>query len=153
MDTQNKTQLSFQLSLERDCSHIVEAIRRLKDGTWHLDQEDSDWVDHLIPKIKSALIDHIDFEHRVLFPKLPASQAKAHLEEHQRILALLHAIENASKEKNVEDLHGLLDVLTTAINFHHEHFGCEILNDKYCSEDGSSERIQRRALCSNLEGL
>ena len=45
-----------QKNIDKDCQLILEAISRLKDGTWRLDNgdEDSDWANYLLPKVKEA---------------------------------------------------------------------------------------------------
>lgn len=151
VDKQQVTVEGIQSSINRDCSFILEAIRRLKEGTWFLMHEDSDWVDFLLPKINAALRDHIEYEDLCVFPGLPKDLVKEHSAEHQKILTLLWTLEQSKQEKDAERFHSLLDLLVAVLDLHHKQFGCHLpLNDN-CDDECSKERIIKRAEGSSLE--
>jgi len=105
--------------IQRDCVLIMEAIRRLRDGTWRLDQEDLDQAQHLIPMVRSAITDHIQFEEKFLFPQLEKSELEAHMREHAEILSVLWGIETSLREQSPERFHAFLDVLRVILDIHH----------------------------------
>lgn len=141
----------IQTSINRDCSFILEAIRRLKDGTWCLTHEDSDWVDFLLPKINAALRDHIEYENLCVFPGLPKDLVKEHFAEHQKILTLLRILEQSKQEKDAERFHSFLDLLAVELDMHHKRFRCNLSHIDDCNDECPKERIIKRAKGSSLE--
>ncbi len=138
-------------NIDRDCRLILDAVRRLKEGTWHLCDEDSDWADHLLPIIKEALNDHIEYENACIFPELPKNLVQEHSAEHRRILALLSALDGSRQKKDANHFKALLGLLFDTLEQHHLKFACSSTTSSECSNQSAKERINRRAEGSNLE--
>lgn len=138
-------------SIDRDCTLILDAVRRLKDGTWHLCDEDSDWAYHLLPIIKEAMNDHIEYENTCIFPGLPKNLADEHSAEHLRILALLCALDESRQKKDANYFKALLGLLLDTLDQHHLKFACISTESSECTSQSAKERINRRAEGSNLE--
>lgn len=155
METQVKiqslTQKGVQICVSRDCCLILEAIRRLKDGTWQLMDEDADWVDFLLPKISEAIKDHIEYEKNCVLPGLSQDLVHEHSMEHEKILSIMWALEHAKLEKNSERFHGLLDLLVFALDHHHKTYDCYLPNIDRCSDECTKDRVIRRSEGSSLE--
>lgn len=151
MEMSNEAQQILLKSVSKDCSHILEAIRRLRDGTWHLSDEDADWANFLFPQIRGALQDHIEYESLSILPGLSEDSRKEHIAEHEKIMALLWAVDHAKKVKNSESFHALLDLLVNTLDQHHQDFGCEHPRIADCQSDCATARIMKRALSSILE--
>lgn len=151
----NEARQSLLKSITRDCGHILEAIRRLRDGTWHLSDEDADWANFLLPQIRKALQDHIEYESLCVFPDLSEDSIREHSAEHERIVAVLWALEHSMQTKDCERFHSLLDVLVHELDKHHQEFGCHHpVADQFldpCGGECATTRIIRRAQGSVLE--
>ena len=146
-----ETRSNVETVINRDCSLIVEAIRRLKDGTWRLDDEDSEWADHLLPIIQEALIDHIEYENACLLPNLPRDSAQEHLSEHARMLALLWSLDQSRTARKFDFFRAHLDSLMILLDGHHEKFGCQTPSSERCNDDCVRNKILKRAEGSTLE--
>ncbi len=153
MERQYGAQQDLLESITRDCGHILEAIRRLRDGTWYLNDEDAEWVNFLFPQIKGALQDHIEYENLCVFPRLKESLVKEHSAEHEKIIALLWALDQSRLNKDSVRFHTLLDLLVTVLDQHHEKFGCHLSRVEQCYDECLSTRIVQRAQGSTLEKL
>lgn len=138
-------------SIDRDCTLILDAVRRLKDGTWHLCDEESDWADYLLPIIKQALNDHIEIENTCIFPGLPKNLVDEHSAEHIRMLALLSALDESRLKRNANYFKALLGLLLDTLDQHHQRFACRSTESSECTSQSAKERINRRAEGSNLE--
>lgn len=138
-------------SVEKDHRLILDAVRRLNEGTWQLCDEDSDWANHLFPNVKEALLDHIKYEDTFVLPQLPAGQAKQHAMDHDGILALIWAIETASQHMNSDHFHSLLRLLFQAIDQHHHVFGGLVAELDQCDASCIGNKIITRAQRSSLE--
>lgn len=147
---QNRTQ-NQSPSVEKDCALILDAVRRLKEATWNLCDEDSDWADHLLPKIKEALTDHIEYENACIFPDLSRDLAQQHFTEHQRILALLGALDGARQKTNAGHFKALLDLLIEELDRHHHRSACRTTGAGECSNQSVRQAIESRAEGSSLE--
>lgn len=75
--------------IDHDCCLIMEAIRRLEEGTWLLKDEDDDYSWYLFPKIRESLNEHVALEEQFLFPKLSSSECRRHSQHHHRFLLQL----------------------------------------------------------------
>ncbi len=138
-------------SVEKDCTLILDAVRRLKEATWHLCDEDSDWADHLLPTIKEALNDHIEYENACIFPDLAEELAQEHCTEHQRILALLGALDGSRQKRDAGHFKALLDLLLEELDQHHHKFACRPTAASACSSPSAEDRIRSRAKGVTLE--
>lgn len=143
--------LSRCSSVDRDCMLILDAVRRLKEGTWHLCDEDCDWTDHLLPIIKEALNDHIEYENACIFPDLPKNLKQEHSDEHRRMLALLSALDGSRQKRDATHFKALMDLLLDTLEQHHHRFAYRPTTSSECSNQSAKERIKRRAERSNLE--
>lgn len=148
MDNQNPVEASC---VDKDCLLILDAVRRLKEGTWHLCGEDSEWADHLIPIIKEALNDHINFENSCVMPGLSVALAQEHSEEHSRILALLNALDDARQKRVAHHFKALLGLLLDRLERHHQKFGWHHTSSKVCPNQNAIIKILRRSEGLNLE--
>lgn len=153
MEMPNEAQQNLLTSITRDCGHILEAIRRLREGTWHLSDEDADWAGFLLPQIRKALQDHIEYESLCVFPDLSEEAIKEHSAEHERIVAVLWALEQSMQAKDSERFHSLLDVLVHELDKHHQEFGCHHAVVDHCDGECATARIIRRAQGSVLEKI
>ena len=142
---------NLQSNIDRDCSLILEAIRRLKEGTWQLNQEDSDWTEYLMPRVREALMDHIRYEDACILHNLPNELARKHSAEHNRIIALLDALDSFRRAKNLSNFHAFLELLTNTLEQHHNNFSCRIHNLDLCNESSAKDRIIKRSENSSLE--
>lgn len=138
-----------------DCILIMEAIRRLREGTWNLQDEDFEHVVHLAPQVHAALLDHIEYEERCILPSLSEDEAAKHKKDHNEILALLWGIERSWKARSVVRFHVFLDMLIERLTQHHAHYSCNC-NDKILGKCLNSvldncmfSRIQQVTLESN----
>jgi hypothetical protein len=98
---------------------ILEAVRRLRDGTWNLDLEDLEQAQFLLPSVGAAVADHIQFEEKFVFPGLGASQRDAHRREHAELLSVLWGLDIALRRRSAGEFHALLDVLSVLLRMHH----------------------------------
>lgn len=105
---------------QRDCVLIMDAVRRLRNVLWNLEEEDAEITHHLFPQIRAALMDHIIFEERLVFPGLARPERDAHAQEHAALTSVLWALEQALAQKAVERCRSLLDVLSSLIRQHHK---------------------------------
>ena len=137
---------AIQTSLKKDCSLILEAIGRLKDGIWHLGDEDSEWAHHLLPKVKEALTEHIDYEKAAVFPNLPKDKMLEHFGEHQRILAQIEDLENLLKSNDAVHFRKSLELLVEYLEAHHENFGYHECHDHHQSEESIVNRAAKPSL-------
>jgi hypothetical protein len=153
MEKKHQEQQGLLISITRDCEHILEAIRRLREGTWYLNHEDADWTNFLFPQIKGALQDHIEYENFCIFPGLPDFLVKEHSAEHEKITALLWAIDQSRLNMDAERLHVFLDLLVTVLDLHHKKFGCHLPRVTQCNDGCAAGRIVQRAQGSSLENL
>ncbi len=151
METHHEAKHGLLKSITRDCEHILEAIRRLRGGTWYLNHEDADWANFLFPQIKEALQDHIEYENLCIFPYLSEGIVKEHSAEHEKIVALLWALDQSRLNKDAERFHTFLDLLVTVLDEHHEKFGCHLPSIDQCDDKCPSTRIVKRAHGSSLE--
>lgn len=139
----------IQSSINKDYSLILEAIERLKDGIWHLCDEDSDWANHLLPKVREALMEHIKLEDSCVLPELSQDLANEHSNAHHNILALLKKLENLLKSGDVDHFHASLELLIEKLNQHHDKFGDHVPRE-HCSLD-NKDRIVNRSEKPSLE--
>lgn len=153
MEMQGKIHQKLISSISKDCANILDAIRRLRDGTWRLDHEDADWACHLLPQIREALQDHIEYESQCVFPGLSDAEAKEHSEEHEKIMALLWAAEFCRLNKESVRFHVFLDLLIKVLDEHHEKFGCHLPDAGQSLDQCCTAKIIRRAKGSSLENL
>lgn len=137
----NKAHL-IQSSISKDYSLILEAIARLKDGIWHLCDEDSDWANHLLPKVREALMEHIKLEDSCVLPELSQDLANEHSGEHHNILALLNNLENLLKSGDVDRFHASLELLIERLTQHHNKFGDHAPREQ-CSLDNKDSIVNR----------
>ncbi len=87
-------------SIAKDCQLIMEAIRRLIEGTCCLEGDEKVCTWDLFHKTREAVLEHIQFEERWIFPKLAAHERDFHREEHHRLLT---ALEKARWDFEVSD--------------------------------------------------
>ena len=153
MDMRNEPEQSLLRCISKDCGHILEAIRRLRDGTWHLNDEDADWANFLFPQIHRALQDHIEYETLCVFPELSEDLVKEHVAEHEQIMALLWAVDQSKQMKESDRFHSLLDLLVNVLDQHHKECGCAHPRLNPYDEDCATTRIIRRAQGSMLETI
>lgn len=137
--------------ISRDCSLILDAVRRLKDGTWQLGAEDSDWADYLLPRIREALKDHIEFENACVLPEVDPVRAHEHSAHHDHILALLWALDFSKQAKDFEQFHALLDLLYCEVEQHHHEFECQFPLLGKCNDQCIKNKIMKRAENPSLE--
>jgi hypothetical protein len=145
--------LTIELSVNKDCNYILEAIRRLKEGTWLLCDEDSDWADHLLPIVKEAILDHIAIENACILSSLPQNEAQSHAAEHDQIMAILWAVDASRKSRNAPHFHALLDLLIKTLIQHHNHCSCGATHLTHCIGHVATTRIISRAVGTSLEDL
>ncbi len=105
--------------VKKDGSLILDAVRRLKEGLWNLQDEDSDVACYLLPQIRAALSDHILLEELWIFPYLTQCERKKHAGEHAEMSALLWALETSLKSGEAEKFRALLQLLGGLIETHH----------------------------------
>lgn len=106
-------------AVRRDCELILEAIRRLRDGTWNLELEDLEQAYFLLPTVRAAIADHIEYEERFVFPRLEKAERDAHRTEHAELVSVLWGLDLALRERSAEKFHALLDVLKVLLTLHH----------------------------------
>lgn len=106
--------------VSHDCSLILEAVRRLDEGTGDLTGEDAEQARHLLPVVHDALEDHILLEEGVLLPFLPSDQCENHRREHQALQALLWSLELALSRMKSDCFHALLKMLNEQLISHHK---------------------------------
>lgn len=141
--------------IKHDCDLILDAIRRLRYGTWDLAGEDLDFAQVLVPQIRDALKDHVRIEELTVFPRLPSEAREAHRAEHHILLALLWSLEQSLLNKEPLHFHSLLDVLNELLDRHHNNCRQDLgSNDKIVPNllsalNSLSTRYQRK----NLEPL
>jgi hemerythrin len=141
--------------IKHDCDLIVDAIRRLRYGTWDLNGEDLDFAQVLVPQIRSALKDHVRIEELTIFPHLPNEAKEAHRAEHHSLLALLWSLEQSLLQKEPLHFHSLLDLLNEFLAMHHNNCRQNLGSDDgaianlLSSFNNLSTRYQRK----NLEPL
>jgi hypothetical protein len=150
METNQQQSTRFQV-ITHDCGLIMEAIRRLIDGTWRLNDEDQSYSWELFPKIRDSLIEHIRFEEAVLFPRLSLPEQARHRTDHRRLQAHLWSVERALTEMKAEYFHDLLDELQLMLHEHHKEFAPVLMEgDACCSSCNAEEKILARAQNINL---
>ncbi len=113
---------SIAQAINHDCELIMEAVRRLIDGTWRLQDDDQSYSWELFPRVRSSLIEHVTLEEVTVLPKLSPQERERHRLDHRRLLAQLWAVEQALVEMRAETFRGLLRVLQGMIQEHHQHF-------------------------------
>ncbi len=147
-----KTKLT-QSNLDKDCKLILEAISRLKDGTWHLNNqdEDSDWANYLLPKVKGALKEHVEYESHCVLPSLPTKESLEHSADHEKILGLLDGLETRLRENNAEEFQTSLKLLIETLENHHNVFNNAVNSHlSTCGEHSSGDEIIQRSKSPNL---
>lgn len=140
----------FQM-INHDCGLIMEAIRRLIDGTWQLNDEDHSCSWELFPRIRDSLIEHVRFEEEVIFPKLSLAEQTRHRADHRRLQAQLWAVERALTEMKAEYFRDLMVELQVMLHGHHDDFAPALMNDRSCDcSCNAEESILARAQNINL---
>lgn len=141
--------------IKHDCDLIVDAIRRLRYGTWDLNGEDIDFARVLVPQIRDALQDHIQIEELTVFPHLSSQAKEAHRTEHQALVALLWAMEQSLLKKEPLHFHALLDLLNHLLTEHHNncHQGPEPNDGASANQLSSFNNLSTRYQRKNLEPL
>jgi hypothetical protein len=109
-------------NIDKDCHLILEAISRLKDGTWCLNDEDSDWANYLFPKVKEALSEHVEYESQCVLPLLSIEEAIEHSADHEKILGLLEGLERRLRSSDAGEFQGSLAILIETLENHHYRF-------------------------------
>lgn len=150
MDTNQQQSSRFQV-VDHDCGLIMEAIRRLIDGTWQLNGEDQSYSWELFPKIRDSLIEHVRFEEEVIFPMLSLPEQARHRADHRRLQAQLWSVERALTDMKAEYFHELLGELRLMLHEHHNDF-TPVLRDggACCGSCNAEENILARAQNKNL---
>ena len=140
-------------NIDKDCQLILEAISRLKDGTWNLDKqdEDSDWANYLLPKVKEALQEHIEFESRSILPSLPAKESLEHSNDHKKIIELLENLESLLKDNDAAKFQTSLNLLIKTLENHHNVFNSAIHSHMAsCGHHFEGDEIVQRSKSPNL---
>ncbi len=147
----NQQYISRIQIINYDCGLIMEAIRRLIDGTWLLNDEDRSYSWELFPKVRDSLIEHVRFEEEVVFPTLPLAEQARHRADHRRLQAQLWSVERALTEMKAEYFHDLLGELQVMLYAHHNDFA-PVLRDggACCGSCNAEENILARAQLKNL---
>ncbi len=106
----------------KDCLLIMEAIRRLVEGTWELKDEDRDYTWELLPKVRKALEDHIKFEEGLLMQELSEEECAAHRADHEDLTELLKITQRALENCDSEKFKRSLMELARLLDAHHKEF-------------------------------
>lgn len=105
-----------------DCQLIMEAIRRLIEGTWELRDEDLSYAWELLPRVREALSSHIKSEERLLFPDLNAQERAAHHLDHLCLTEQLKVVQEALESVDSIRFHLAHATLVKLLDVHHrEH--------------------------------
>lgn len=102
-----------------DCQLIMEAIRRLIEGTWELRDEDLSYAWELLPRVREALSSHIRSEERLLFPNLNAKKRAAHHLDHLCLIEQLKVVQEALESVDSIRFHLALATLVKLLDAHH----------------------------------
>ena len=136
-----------QSNINNDCKLILEAISRLKDGTWQLNEkdEDSDWANYLLPKVKEALLEHVEFETKCVLPSLSPEDEIEHSADHEKILGLLEGLESRLRTNEAEQFQTSLKSLIETLENQHCKFNNggniePITCDEHCAGDDIAQR-------------
>lgn len=129
-----------QANIDKDSHLILEAISRLKDGTWNLDDEDSDWANYLLPKVKEALMEHVELESLCVLPLLSSKDAVEHSSDHEKILGLLEGLVSRLRSHDAEEFQISLAMLIETLENHNCKFKTDsnsqtIRCEYHCAED------------------
>lgn len=106
-------------AIKRDCGLILETVRRLREGTWNLELEDLEQAQFLLPSVAEAVVDHIHFEEKFIFPGISAKERDAHRLEHAELVSVLWSLNLALRARSAEKFHALLDVLSLLLRMHY----------------------------------
>lgn len=149
-----KMQMKLKMEhIDHDCGLITEAIRRLEESTWMLNDEDGDYSWYLFPKIRESLNEHVALEEQALFPFLSPSDSKLHSQHHHRFLLQLEMAELALRERRAEHFQESLRCLAWILNEHHREFKPPDNASGYicqCVELDAAERICSRSIIRTL---
>lgn len=140
--------------ISHDCGLIMEAIRRLIEGTWHLQDDDQIYSWELFPKIRDSLHEHVAFEEASILPTLSPAEQERHRADHRRLLAQLWSVERALADLQADYFQDLLRSLQVMLEEHHHGFSTVLAQAGKgfaCSSSCHAEeqifaRSQRRAL-------
>lgn len=148
---ENQQQSTRLQVINHDCGLIMEAIRRLIDGTWQLRAEDLSYSWELFPKIRSSLKEHVSFEEQIIFPTLPLDERIRHRADHSRLLSILWSAETALIEMQADYFRGLLMELQVMLHEHHQQFAPALEDGgACCSSCHAEEKILLRTQTATL---
>ncbi len=119
---------TIQNIVTHDCDLIVEAIRRLTDGTWMLQDEDLDYAWELFPKIEEALNHHIRIEETIVFPKIDAADRGQHRMEHFCLSEKLREVGEHLERLDAQAFQTALIELQELLAHHHRDFKTEVFD-------------------------
>ena len=142
-----------QSNVDKDCQLILEAISRLKDGTWELNNEDEDsnWANYLLPKVKEALLEHVEFENQCYLPTLSVQDSLEHSMDHEKILALLEGLESRLRNNDAGEFQISLKLLIDTLENHHKVFNMVVNSQSItCKEHSAGDEIVQRSKSPNL---
>lgn len=138
----------IQEAISKDCGLILEAIRRLIEGTCCLEGEEKICTWDLFHKTREALLEHVRFEERWVFPSLPPRERACHQEEHQRMLRSLELIRWDFEVGDGEMFRGRLKEFKELLDQHHAHglaCGCDIDRGVARNLDSDAAHIVERS--------
>lgn len=129
----------FKAKLDYDCSLIMEALRRIREGSWDLQGEDYDQCYFIFPHIESALREHVAYEEEGVLPHKQTEIRNEHVLDHQKILALLKAIRFQLDRREADGFRSLLAILCDLLMKHHESFPNEA---HLCKDDEGNQNLE-----------
>jgi len=105
-------------SFVKDFTYIFKSLDRMSKGTCSgsTGKEICTW--DLMPRIHSALTEHIAFEEREFFPDLSPEERDKHKHEHERLLSLLSKASYEFECGYGEQLTAIVNHLTKALKEH-----------------------------------
>ena len=137
-----------QHTMTKDCCLMLEAIRRLIEGTCCLEGEEVPCVWDLFGKLYTAFTEHVEFEEAHILPKLSATARARHDAEHLKLREIIEKARWEFEHAEGDSFRDRLRELSTALIAHHEgdaDFDDVDLDDAECPQDLNFQDMSDRA--------